>query len=112
MSFNENEFTQHFENLFNGENKGNTHTSEPYSTHVQLEVLDKPFTEHEIIKTITRLERNKSSGCHKIPPDFCVDSKQEIAPFLARISNNIYDTGIYPESWTSGIIVPIFKKGR
>ena len=89
MSFNENEFTQHFENLFNVENKGNTHNDEPYSTDVQLDVLDKPFTEHKIIKTITSLEINKSSGCDNIPPDFFIDSIQEIAPVLARIFNTI-----------------------
>ena len=58
------------------------------------------------------MERNKSSGCHKIPPDLFIDSKQAIAPFLARMFNKMYDTAIYPESWTNGIIVPIFKKGR
>ena len=48
---------------------------------IQLVVLDKPFIEHEIIKTFTSLEINKRSGCDKIPPDFFIDSKQEIAPF-------------------------------
>ena len=43
--------------------------------------------------------------------DFFLDAKEFIIPYLAKIYNKIYDSGIYPESWCKGLIVPIHKKG-
>ena len=34
-----------------------------------------------------------------------------LIPYLIKIYNNISDSGIYPESWCKGLIVPIHKKG-
>ena len=31
---------------------------------------------------------------------------------VTKLYNTIFNTGIYPESWTEGIIVPIFKGGK
>ena len=43
--------------------------------------------------------------------DFFIDCKEFIAPFLAKIFNYLFDNCVYPESWTKGSIVPLFKKG-
>ena len=32
-----------------------------------------------------------------------------IWPLLGHIFNKIFETGQYPESWSNGIIIPIFK---
>lgn len=42
---------------------------------------------------------------------FFIDSNDFIAPYLCTLFNHIVDNGIYPESWTTGVIVPIYKKG-
>ena len=34
-----------------------------------------------------------------------------MVPYLVIIYNKIYESGIYPESWCKGLIVPIHKKG-
>ena len=83
----------------------------PLSNEIIIDTLDKTFCENEIIETISQLNRNKSSGCDNISPDFFIDAKEFIAPFLVKIFNKIFETGTYPEMWTKGIIVPIFKKG-
>ena len=57
------------------------------------------------------LHRHKSADITKNVADFFIDSKHFIAPYLVKLFNYIYDKGEYPESWTEGIIVPIFKKG-
>lgn len=57
------------------------------------------------------LHRHKSAYITKNVSDFFKDSKCFIAPYLVEIFNHIYDTGEYPELWTKGIFVPIFKKG-
>ena len=76
-----------------------------------IDQLDRPFTEDEIKKTISCLKRNKSPDFENIVADFFLDSKDFIARFLTVLFNHIYDSGVYPESWSKGFIVPIYKKG-
>ena len=78
---------------------------------VHIDILDCPFSVEEICKTISMLHRHKSADITKNVADFFIDSKHFIAPYLVKLFNYIYDKGEYPESWTEGIIVPIFKKG-
>ena len=35
-----------------------------------------------------------------------------MSPLLGHIVNKIFETGQYPESWSNGIIIPIFKGGN
>ena len=91
-------------NLFqNGNNINNE--------NINVEFLDKNFDKDEILKVISSLKRNKSSGCDEIVADFFIDSKDFITPYLVKIFNKIYQDGVYPSAWTKGIIVPIHKKG-
>ena len=39
------------------------------------------------------------------------ETRQQLKSVLKILFNAIYDTGIYPEQWSSGIIVPVYKKG-
>ena len=43
--------------------------------------------------------------------DLFIVAKSFIVPYLAKIVNYIYNTGVYPISRTKGAIVPIYKKG-
>ena len=76
-----------------------------------MEFLDNKFDKDEILKVISSLKRNKSSGCDEIVADFFIDSKDFITPYLVKIFNKIYQDGVYPSAWAKGIIVPIHKKG-
>ena len=40
-----------------------------------------------------------------------IGSKADFVEDLSIVFNKIYDNGTYPDEWTKGIIVPIFKKG-
>jgi hypothetical protein len=57
------------------------------------------------------MSRNKSADLDGNVADFFIDCKEFIAPFLAKIFNYLFDNCVYPESWTKGSIVPLFKKG-
>jgi hypothetical protein len=35
----------------------------------------------------------------------------QFAPILCKLFNFLYSKGVYPESWTKGILVPVPKKG-
>ena len=107
------DFVEHFKNLSNGlspdppEMNENLNFPDSY-----IDDLDRPFTTDEVIRTISQLNRNKSPGFDNILPELFLDNKEFIAPYICILFNKIYDTGIYPEAWTKGIIVPIFKKGE
>jgi hypothetical protein len=75
------------------------------------DMLDCPFTVDEIAKTISSLKRHKSSDFENNVADFFIESNYFIAPYLVTIFNCIYDSHTYPESWSKGVIVPIYKKG-
>lgn len=106
-------FFYHFTNVSNSPHPSTFgDEDDDYSNEeVNIEMLDCPFSVEEICKTISMLNRHKSADITNNVADFFIDSKNFIAPYLVQLFNHIYDTGEYPESWTKGIIVPIFKKG-
>ena len=57
------------------------------------------------------MNRHKSCDLDKNVADFFIDSRHFIVPYLVTIFNNIFDSGLYPQAWCNGIIVPIHKKG-
>ena len=57
------------------------------------------------------MKLDKSSGFDNIPADFFIDTRDFIVPYLVHLYNLIFDNGVYPELWTKGMIVPIYKKG-
>ena len=77
---------------------------------LQIDQLDKQFSVEEISKTISSLKRNKSPDFYNNVADFFIEANDFISPYLCMIFNHIYDSGIYPDSWCNGVIVPIHKK--
>ena len=57
------------------------------------------------------MKRNKTAEYCNNVADFFIDSNSFISPYLCIIFNKIYESGIYPDSWCNGVIVPIHKKG-
>ena len=52
----------------------------------------------------------KATGSDDIRNEYISYEKRQLKPVLKLLFNEIYDTGIYPEQWSSGIIIPIYKK--
>ena len=78
---------------------------------VQNEILDGKFTIYEVECAINRLKCGKASGPDDIRNKYIKFEKQNLKLVLNQLFNMIYDTGIYPENWSTGVIVPIYKKG-
>ena len=64
------------------------------------------------MNTIKSLKRNKSQDLENNVADFFIECNDFISPYLCIIYNEIFNSGSYPESWSKGIIIPIFKKGN
>ena len=73
--------------------------------------LDRDFTMDELEKAIKKLNNNKSPGSDFILNEFLKNNTFLFKKALLIIFNTIFDTGIFPSSWTLGLIVPIHKKG-
>ena len=55
--------------------------------------------------------RNKSCDLEHNVADFFIECKSFTSPYLCTIFNHIFDTCSYPDAWTKGVIVPLYKKG-
>lgn len=107
------DFAEYFKNMSNTKNDNNfdpDHFSDRTDT-VFIESLDCEFTVEELCKTISCLNRHKSADIDNNVADFFIDARDFIAPYLVKIFNYIFERGVYPEAWSRGVIVPIFKKG-
>ena len=57
------------------------------------------------------MKSNKSPGLDGLTAEIFKCSFECISPLLVRLYNVIYLNGIYPASWSEGVITPIHKKG-
>ena len=106
------EFQEHFHRIMNNQNLGGHDRSYVFpESNIQVEELDKHISESEVLKAIHSLKRGKSPGFDGILGDFFIDAKDFMVPYLVIIYNKIYESGVYPESWCKGLIVPIHKRG-
>ena len=108
------DFVRHFTNISNTPHNSNFDMNDYNFDNQDLSsipLLDDPFTISEVRKTLSRLKRNKSCDLNNNVADFFIDANEFISPYLCTIFNVIYDSGIYPEAWSKGAIVPILKKG-
>ena len=108
-----NAFIEHFKNL---SNMSHDHLNTDNYVHnrevpLYVEQLDNPFSVQEISKTISSMKRNKSPDFYNNVADFFIEANAFISPYLCLIFDKIYDSGVYPDSWCNGVIVPIHKKG-
>lgn len=69
------------------------------------------FSENEISKCIKQLKCGKSSGMDSISNEMIKYSQHAMLPSLVKLFNNILLSGMYPQKWCNGYIVPIFKSG-
>ena len=72
--------------------------------------LNKPFTLEELSKSIKSLKNNKSSGPDQICNEQIKATFEIMKNFYLKLFNGILDSGIFPDSWAEGLIVPIYKK--
>jgi len=71
--------------------------------------INGEITEQEIRKTIKQLKNNKSPGIDQIVNEQLKYTVNTMMPIYVKLFNVILNTGIIPESWTIGLIKPIYK---
>jgi hypothetical protein len=107
------EFHDHFKDLLgSGSPLSSDQTTSATNTDVHIEMLDSVITLDEVTTAISTLKRDKSSGTDKVIGDMFIDAADLLAPVMTDLFNYMYDNNVFPDTWSSGIIVPIPKKGN
>lgn len=78
---------------------------------VMFHELDVEISLGEIRKGIQSLKCNKSSGPDLFLNEFLKYGINSLIEYLYVLFNRIFDTGIFPEAWGEGYIIPLHKKG-
>ena len=100
-------FATHFSRLYASQDTVIASSDENYVVH--NEMLDREFTLQEIDGAIKHLKSGKAAGSDDIRNEYISYENKQLKPVLQLLFNEIYNTGIYPAQWSSGIIVPIYK---
>ena len=104
------EFYEHFKIINTNTIDDDRFENDIHTTNDSNMYLNAPLTEHEIIKCINNLKNSKaSSPSDNILNEYIKSTKEILIPFYCKLFNCIIDTGIIPQTWLEGTIVPIFK---
>ena len=75
------------------------------------EELNKPISESEVRAAIKQLHNNKSAGLDNIKNEHIKSKSSVMILIYTKLFNLIFDNAVIPESWSLGVIKPIYKKG-
>jgi hypothetical protein len=81
-----------------------------WDNHLENSFINADFTDEEIKSVVKTLKNNKSPGEDLIINEFIKCTIDIMCPVYRKLFNIVLKSGIIPESWTKGIIIPIFKK--
>ena len=70
-----------------------------------------PFTIDEVIRLATEIELDKSSGIPEYNSTIFKDLIQTIPEIFCRMYNSSLNEGNFPNSWSTGMVIPIPKAG-
>ena len=74
--------------------------------------LDKSITLSEIQREVSKLKNNKAPGIDLICNEMIKSSQNILGPCLLKLFNACLSSGTYPECWTDGYILPLYKGGE
>ena len=76
-----------------------------------IECLDEDFTTLEIENAIKKLKLNKSPGYDNILNECLIYGKDMLFNTIKLIFQHLFTISYFPNQWSEGIIIPIYKKG-
>lgn len=105
-------FVDHFKHISNSPHSDTVfEVPDVEAQNIEIQALDRQISVEEICKAIDSMKRGKSPGIDGILGEFFKDAKSFIVPYLHKVYNNIFDSGVYPDIWSKGLIIPVPKKG-
>ena len=110
-------FDIHFKNLFETSLSDlSNDTVDDINEHISDDVihdefLDAPFSMIDLENALKKLKNNKSPGFDNVLNEFLKLNTPLFKEVLLYIFNALFNNGYFPEAWSIGLIIPIFKKG-
>ena len=102
-------FYDHFKNLSNENNEPVAFTFDIENVDINDNTeVNRPFSEADILQAIKSLKNNKNCGTDLILNEFLKCASGKMLNVL-KLFNIVFESGIVPNSWTEGIICPIYK---
>lgn len=101
-------FYQHFQEISN-EDYGEERIMHDNDNEGIPSQLNDPITSHEIMKCIRKLKNKKSAGVDYVLNEYIKTTKDVLCPLYEKLFNKILDTGVFPNEWLVGIIIPLYK---
>ena len=80
------------------------------SNEIIDDILNGPITLQEIHKAIKSSKTGKACGSDGIQAEFIKSSNGLLDKPILSLYNFIFDKGIFPNAWSTGLINPIFKQ--
>ena len=74
--------------------------------------LNVPIDMSEISAAIKDLKSGKSGGEDLLLNDFLIHGKDFLSPYILKLFNFVFQTGIFPTGWSDGLLKPLHKKGN
>ena len=105
-----NDLYNYFKNV-NGCSDDTRGDADHYNSNNENEELNKRISESEVRVAINHLNNNKSAGIDNIKNEHIKCTSCLMIPIYTKLFNLIFDTAIIPDSWSIGVIKPIYKKG-
>ncbi|MEW8546030.1 MAG: reverse transcriptase family protein, partial [Candidatus Thiodiazotropha sp.] len=102
-----NVFYEHFKNINQGDHPHENYSYTDYM--VDNDQLNNKITVQEISKCIKNLKNGKCSGEDRILNEFIKSTEEIFLPTYEKLFNLVFDSGIIPNAWLEGAIIPIYK---
>jgi hypothetical protein len=104
-------FEKHFTKLSSGNGEMDTPEFDPRKiAHAPNQEINVDFTLEEVLENIKLLNNNKSEGVDFIKNEYLKNCPQSVIKLAVSLFNLALKTGIVPNEWCIGFIMPIFKK--
>ena len=90
-------------------------TGEALTAHIMVANVKFQFSTiaaSQIVKVIKKLRNNKATGIHNIPNKILKDNVDILSPYLEEIFNFSMKTGVFPDEFKVGKVIPMFKLGE
>ena len=106
-----------FFNYFSDLNKGETNNDNVFDFNmdeVLYEVnnpntINKQISADEIMEAVKQLKYHKAAGVDRVVNEYIKSTATLLMPVYVKRFNTIFDNGVLPNEWHTGIIIPIFK---
>ena len=87
-----------------------SHGAPPDQTTPPADHLSDDITLEEVTNCILNSKKGKATGPDNVKLEYLSELPTEGLEFLCSLFNKILDSGLVPDDWTIGIILPLFKK--